>query len=171
LKKLIWIIALPLLLTSDLAANEPTLLSTFVGSWQAEGEAFGAPSTSEMVWSDTALSGKFFRLEYRINRPSSSGLQTIFSGLAFYQKPTSANTPAQTIKAFWADTNGSLHPVIATIDEHALIAEWGTPKTEQGRTRYQLIERDVLDVTDWVKKQGDWRQFNHTVFRRAAANP
>ena len=165
-----WFLVLILLLSPATEANEAPLLSVFVGSWQAEGEAFGAPSISEMVWSDTALGGKFFRLEYRIDRPASSGPKTIFSGLAYYQKSTSGKSSAPTIKAFWADTNGNLHPVSATIDGHALVAEWGTPDTEQGRTRYQLKEQNVMEVTDWVKTTSGWQQFNQTIFSRPATN-
>jgi len=119
-----------------------------------------------MVWNDTVLSGKFFRLEYRINRPASGGPQTIFSGLAYYQKSTNKQ-----FQAFWADTNGNLHPVSATIKGQALISEWGTADSEQGRTRYQLKGHNVLEVTDWVKTQDGMRQFNHTVFSRSANKP
>lgn len=171
MKKQFWILALTLLIIPAVAADDETILTAFIGSWQAEGEAFGAPSTSKMQWANSELSGKFLKLDYQINRTTPNGPQGIFSGIAYYQKPSSPVPANHEIRAFWADTNGSLHPVLATIDGQALIAEWGTPDTEQGRTRYQMTERDTIQVTDWVKTPDGWRQFNHAVFHRTVTKP
>lgn len=161
----VWVIALAVLISSAAAADPTSLLSSFVGRWQAEGEAFGAPSSSTMVWTDTAMGGKFFQLDYQINRTTDEGLLPIFAGRAHYRKSTD-----QQLQAFWIDTNGNLHPVSAIIEGSALVAHWGTVATEQGRTHYQLNEQDILEVTDWVKSSDGWRQFNHTLFTRTKPN-
>lgn len=161
----VWVIALTMLLSSTAAADPTSLLSSLKGHWQAEGEAFGAPSSSSMIWTDTAMGGKFFQLDYQINRTTAEGLQPIFAGRAYYRESSN-----QQLKAFWIDTNGNLHPVSAIVEDSALVAHWGTAETEQGRTRYQLNGQGILEVTDWVKSSGGWRQFNHTVFARAKPN-
>lgn len=168
MKKRFWILALALLAVPPVEADDKTVLSALIGTWQATGEAFGAPSTSKMQWTDGELSGKFLRLDYLINRTTPNGPAPIFSGVAYYQMPASSSPREQDVHAFWADTNGNLHPILATMEENTLIANWGTPKTEQGRTRYEITGQDTVDVTDWVKTPDGWRQFNHTVFTRTA---
>jgi hypothetical protein len=158
---------LALLIAQPAAANNDTIFDALIGYWQAEGNAFGAPSTSDMRWIDAELGGKFLRLEYRINRTTPDGPKPIFSGIAYYQKPLSPLKTNDKVQAFWADTNGNLHPILAVIEDNVLISNWGTPDTEQGRTRYQLSEQGTVEVTDWVKTADGWRQFNHTVFTRA----
>jgi len=162
-----WIIALVLLIAQPAAADNDTIFDALLGHWQAKGNAFGAPSTSDMYWVNAKLGGKFFRLEYQINRTTPDGTKPIFSGIAYYQKPASPVTANDKIKAFWADTNGNLHPISAMVEDNALISNWGTPDTEQGRTRYQLMELGTVEVTDWVKTPDGWRRFNHTVFNRS----
>lgn len=161
------VIAIALLIVPPAAADNDTIFSALLGSWQAEGNRFGAPSTSDMRWIDAELGGKFLRLEYQINRTTPDGPKSIFSGIAYYQKPASPLTASDKINAFWADTNGNLHPISAMVEDNALSSNWGTPDTEQGRTRYQLTVRGTVEVTDWVKTPDGWRQFNHTVFTRA----
>lgn len=166
MKKPFWILAITILMAPAIAAEDEAIFSTFVGKWQAKGAAFGAPSTSDMQWIDSELGGRFLRLDYQINRVTPKGPQPIFVGIAYYQKPTATKSLNQEIKAFWADTNGNLHPVSASVEGNALIALWGTPTTEQGRTRYQIIDQNTVEVTDWVKTPEGWQQFNQTAFSR-----
>ena len=167
MKKRFWILALVFLVVPPVAADNETIFSKLVGTWQAAGNAFGAPSTSIMQWTDGKLGGKFLRLDYLINRTTPNGPAPIFSGVAYYQMPASSSPREQDVHAFWADTNGNLHPISATIEENALAANWGTPTTEQGRTRYEMTDQGTVEVTDWVKTPNGWQQFNHTIFTRA----
>lgn len=171
MNKPLWILVLALLMAPAVAAEDETIFSTFVGKWHAEGAAFGAPSTSDMQWVDAELGGRFLRLDYQINRATPNGPQPFFTGIAYYQKSVAPFPANHKIQAFWADTNGNLHPISAHVEENALIANWGTPETEQGRTRYQIIDQNTVEVTDWVKMPDGWRQFNQTTFSRAKPKP
>lgn len=137
------------------------LLAQFEGAWVSNGDAFGAPATTTMRWAKT-LDGKFMRLEYRIEMTPTEGGPSRFEGTAYYQL-----TDGNSVRAFWADNAGSLHPVTATIEGAALVAFWGREEEgERGRSRYELLPSGDVEVTDWVKAGDDWRQFNHNVFNR-----
>ena len=140
------------------------------GEWTSADPAFGFPAHSTMQWS-LALDGKFSRLNYRIEMQTGDGSESdenataVFEGVAYYQFLDPFN-----LRAFWADSSGDLHPISADWDGEALVADWGRVGEKQGRTRYELIKHDEMAVTDWIKTDEGWRQFNHSVFRRQAVD-
>lgn len=136
------------------------LLEDFKGEWTSTDPAFGAPAQSAMRWS-SALGEKFSRLNYRIEMNEGA---SVFEGVAYYRK-----APGEKLTAFWADNSGDLHPITAVRDGQALVAHWGVEGEKQGRTRYELVSVDEIEVTDWIKTDEGWRQFNHNVFRRQGA--
>ena len=113
-----------------------------------------------MTWSP-ALNGRFVRLDYRIEMRPAPDQMSLFQGIAYYKAEG-----GDKLDAFWADNFGELHPISAEHDESALVALWGVEGSKQGRTRYELIAPDKIEVTDWIKTPEGWRQFNHTVFTR-----
>jgi hypothetical protein len=122
-----------------------------------------------MTWTHT-LDGEFAELSYRIDMRPSPEKTSVFEGKAFYQLTSSgSDTSPQEIRAFWADTNGSLNPIKATRDGNTLISYWGEPHTEEGRTAYELLSATERQITDWVKTPDGWRQFNQNRFVRAGA--
>ncbi len=147
--------------TASVAADDASLLlKKFEGDWVAENEE----ARTEMRWSE-ALGGKFMRIEYRINVKNETGETPVFDGTAYYQL-----AEGESLRAFWADTGGSLHPVSARREGNAMIAHWGRPdEGEQGRSRYELLPSGGVEVTDWVKTGDGWRRFNHNVFTRVSA--
>ena len=42
---------------------------------------------------------------------------------------------------------------------------------KQGRTRYELLDADRIEVTDWIKTPEGWRQFNQAIFARVGGGP
>ncbi len=149
-------------LSLSAAAEAPaSLLTQFIGEWSPSGEAFGAPAQSKMIWAP-ALGEKFLQIDYRIDMARASG-PAVFSGVAYYQLGE-----GETLKAFWADNSGDLHPILATREGEALISHWGVEGGKQGRTRYELLAPDQMQVTDWINTPEGWRQFNHNSFARAA---
>lgn len=134
-------------------------LEAFVGVWVSSGPAFGAPAKSTMRWVPD-LNGNFLRLNYRIEMQSSDAPMAVFEGVAYYKNSTDGK-----LRAFWADNSGDLHPITADWDGDALVSDWGVAGKKQGRTRYQLIRYDEMAVTDWIKTDEGWRQFNHNVFK------
>ncbi|MBX3242535.1 MAG: hypothetical protein KIT80_05295 [Chitinophagaceae bacterium] len=155
MKKLIF---LPLLLISccSLAQHTPNnILDIFVGNWHANGAAFGMPANITMNWTPV-LETRFYRLQYKIITIGKDSTQMIFEGIAYY-KPLGENRFAAT----WFDTQGSIHPIIASNDTTTLTSLWGTPETQQGKTTYKIINTQEIEVTDFImKKDGAWNKFN-----------
>lgn len=144
------------------AAEEPPFPERFIGVWTSNGDAFGGPARSMMVWAP-AFEGKFTRLEYRIEMQR--GEETpVFEGVAYYR---TADGPEW--RAFWADNSGDLHPIRAERDGEALIAHWGREGGKQGRTRYELTPAGEIVVTDWIRTAEGWRQFNQNTFIKVEA--
>ncbi len=137
------------------------LLEDFIGEWTSQDPAFSAPAQSTMRWSP-ALNEKFSRLNYRIEMNEGA---SVFEGVAYYKMASGEN-----LTAFWADNSGDLHPIVAMRDGQALVANWGVEGEKQGRTRYELIGADEIEVTDWIRTDDGWRQFNHNIFRRQEAD-
>ncbi|MFC2951141.1 hypothetical protein ACFOOP_04330 [Marinicaulis aureus] len=144
------------------AASPSALLVQLQGEWRSDGSAFGGAAESEMVWAP-ALNGKFYRLDYRVAVTRDDGAAFTFEGVAHYQLGE-----GDVLSAYWADNSGDLHPIRAERDGDALIAHWGLEGAKQGRTRYELLSSGEIDVTDWIRTEDGWRQFNHNRFFRAA---
>jgi len=138
------------------------LLEAFEGEWRSSDPAFGDPAQTEMQWSPT-LDGKFMRLDYRIDMRPDTENPASFEGVAFYRLESKDE-----LRAFWADNSGDLHPIRAERRDDGLHVEWGVDGAKQGRTLYELAAPDELQVTDWIKTEDGWRQFNHNVFTRAS---
>lgn len=136
------------------------LLETFEGEWRSSDPAFGGPAQTVMQWSRT-LDGKFMRLDYRIEMRPDTDDASVFEGVAFYRLEN-----ADELRAFWADNSGDLHPIRAERRDNGLHVEWGVEGGKQGRTLYDMIAPGEVEVTDWIKTDDGWRQFNHNAFTR-----
>lgn len=149
-------------------ADDTQPLKAFIGEWQSNGDAFGKPAISTISW-QPAFNGKFIRLDYAINSNDSGTPTPVFSGTAYYK-----HKGDNQFTAFWADSQGSLHPVEAKLTDTplgtAIISHWGSVDTEQGRTRYTLTQDGNLHVTDWVRAEGTWRAFNENTYTRISGN-
>ena len=160
--RIVFFILLCFQLPFSAAAETPArLLEQFTGEWRAEGAAFGAPAKSHMAWSP-ALSGKHFRIEYRIEMFRDAGT-SMFEGVGYYQL-----AEGEGLSGFWADNSGDLHPIRAEREGDALVSHWGVEDAKQGRTRYELLSSGEIEVTDWIRTDEGWRQFNNAVFRKRA---
>lgn len=147
---------------SAMGAEEATLLSKFAGEWRSDGDAFGKRAESRMTWR-VVLDDRFYRLDYKVTMHNDSEEPSVFQGVAYYQV-----SDQDGLAAYWADNSGDLHPIRASRDGDALVANWGVEGGKQGRTRYELLSADEMEVTDWIRTPGEWRQFNRNIFTRAA---
>lgn len=154
-----FLIAAACLSTAPAAAQDADWFDRAEGEWHAEGTSFGLPSTTRMVWTE-ALSGQFHRLDYRIDMTAPNGTMSSFEGIAHYRSTEAG------IDAYWADSTGDLHPIVATAADGALTAQWGRVGVKQGRSEYRFTD-DGMTVTDWLLTPDGWRQFNRTDFVRA----
>lgn len=144
-------------------AEETPIVENFIGTWISDGDAFGAPAQTTMVWAN-ALGGAFTHLDYRIEMRPASKSPSVFAGKAYYKRDGEG-----AYRAFWADSSGFLHPIVAVREGAALSVDWGVAGAKQGRTRYELTGEDEMQVTDWVLTDQGWREFNSNVFSRQSA--
>lgn len=154
-------LATPMALSED---AERSIFELLHGEWRSNEPAFGAPATSWMNWAPT-LDGKYFRLDYRIEIQPQDGVASTFQGVAYYR-----TTDGDVYQAFWADNSGDFHPITANRAGNALIAHWGVDGGKQGRTRYEFSAAGNVKVTDWIKTQDGWKQFNHNIFERSVSD-
>ena len=70
-------------------------------------------------------------------------------------------------RAQWFDNRGTTFPIEAYQIEQSLRSEWGSAETEQGGTVYVIQPDGRLRVTDFVRRDGTWRNFATHVFEKA----
>lgn len=144
-----------------------TVLNRFNGTWQGDGKAFGMPARLELKW-EWVLGNRFLRLSLRNEMRGANDQAQVFEGHAYYQS-ISSNSPATEAKyeAKWFDSRGISFPIKAHVDGDALIALWGSPETEQGKSVYRIMEPGKMEVIDSVRqKDGSWREFGKFVVLR-----
>lgn len=155
-----------LLLISSGYAQSPTepLLNRFSGTWSGEGKAFGRTARLDMKW-ERVLGNKFVRLSLRNEMQSSSGQKQVFEGHAYYQGVGA--TSDGKYEARWFDSRGVSFHIKAQTEGDSLVAFWGSPETEQGKSVYQIIAPDKMEVVDSVRqKDGTWREFGKFIVQR-----
>ncbi len=136
-------------------ASEPSALEFLSGEWEATAPAPETGIVSTLRWSKV-LDEQFYHVEYMRKLPSGS----VFLGAAFYK-----NTSGESTTGSWADSNGELLPIEAKIEANVVTSIWGGSE-KKGRTRYELVETDILIVTDWIKVRSGWKQFSKQTFQK-----
>lgn len=131
-------------------------LDMLAGRWSADCAEFAPGARCSLAWSE-GLHGDLMRVSYEVTDADGARL---FAGEGVYRGV------GDVFEGFWSDTNGSLHQLEARFADGVLTTLWGRPDTEEGRTRYALDGAGDLAVTDWVKLEGEWRQFMHAAYRR-----
>jgi hypothetical protein len=140
--------------------TEP-FLNRFRGSWQGEGKAFGMAASLHLKW-EWVLGDKFLRLSLRNTMRAASGQTQVFEGHAYYQPIGESKYAAE-----WFDSRGIAFPIKAQAAGDALIAFWGTPEQEQGKSSYRIVESGKMEVVDSVRqKDGTWKEFGRFVVTR-----
>jgi hypothetical protein len=133
-------------------------LDRFLGAWAGPGTLQGAKARLALRF-ERALGNRFVRIQHLNQVETPSGTMP-FEGLAVYRAAGAG------FAATWFDSFGHVYPVTASIEGDTLRAEWGTPETEQGRTVYRLTAPGVLEVTDSVKRQGEFQEFGRATLQR-----
>lgn len=149
----------------DFAQSPPAQPETFLkqleGHWQGEGKTLGMPArlrlSCEWVWKN-----KFLRLTIKNEMTSPNGQAQVFEGLAYYKAVSDGK-----YEATWFDSRGMSFPIKAVTEGNALIAFWGSPDKEQGKSIYRMLEPGKLEVIDEVRqKDGAWKEFGRFVARK-----
>lgn len=136
-------------------------LGRLQGEWEGEGKAFGGAARLRIKW-EWVLNNKFLRLTLRNEISAADGAKQIFEGQAYYR-----SNGVDKYAANWFDSRGISFPIKALLDGNTLIASWGSPETEEGKSTYQLIDQSTLEVVDSVRqKDGTFREFGRVTLKR-----
>ena len=142
-------------------SQKDQFLSRLEGTWQGDGKAFGIAANMELKW-EWVLNKKFLRLSLKNEMSMPNGQKQVFEGQAYYQA-----TGADKYEAQWFDSRGVTFPIKAHLEGDALVAMWGSPDKEEGKSIYRLVDASTLEVIDNVKqKDGTWREFGRATLRR-----
>lgn len=163
---LVCLVLSPLLYFTEASAQPQAeaFLKRFQGTWQGDGKAFGMPARLDLKW-DWVLGDKFLRLSLRNEMRNTNGQTQVFEGHAYYRPVGSANQSKY--EARWFDSRGTSFPILAHREGESLIALWGSPDQEEGKSVYRLVETGKLEVIDAVRqKDGSWREFGRFVLQR-----
>jgi hypothetical protein len=163
---LVCLILSPLLYFADVSAQPQAeaFLKRLQGTWQGDGKAFGMSARLHLKW-DWVLGEKFLRLSLRNEMRNAKGQMQVFEGHAYY-RPVGPTNEAK-YEARWFDSRGTSFQIQAHSEGESLIALWGSPDQEEGKSVYRLIEPGKLEVIDAVRqKDGSWKEFGRFVVHR-----
>ena len=136
-------------------------LSRLHGDWEGEGKAFGGAALMRIEW-EWVLENKFLRLNLRNEISAPNRPKQIFEGQAYYR-----SNGVDKYSAHWFDSRGISFPIKAQLEGNTLIAWWGSPETEEGKSTYQLIDEVTMEIVDSVKqKDGTFREFGRARLKR-----
>ena len=139
-----------------------TLLDRLAYEWSGEGMVLGRPSRASLVF-DHVLERQFVRLRFRNEMQAEDGRVVVFEGHGYYSAPDAAGE----LSGWWFDSRGLELPIQAKVTDRALIVDWGTEGTEQGRTTYTLEAVDELLVVDEVRSEdGTLAEFGRIAYRK-----
>ena len=147
-------------LSNQAGAQDSAVIRQFMGSWNGQGRLMGANAEFKMKW-DLVLGDKFVHLIFQNKRSDGEGREFILDAEAFYKPLDGAK-----LEGHWFDSRGMILPLQASVSDSTLTTHWGAPETEQGRTVYRLVSPGHIEVTDFVLRKGEWRQFGNAVYRR-----
>lgn len=126
---------------------------------EAPCKAFGAEALCTTVW--TAGKHASHRVQDYAIRSAETGA-VLFSGRGLYRiRPAGGdgNDGRNTVDGYWADSQGSVHKLVGTWNGTELAVTWGSPETEQGRSRYVFSSDGGITVEDWVLRTAGWQMF------------
>ena len=142
--------------------SSQSIFQLLEGTWQSNGPAFGQTAHSTMQWQPT-LDGRYFRVNYDIAFGAEDAPTSSFTGVGYYRM----DSDAETINGFWADNTGDLHPIEASVSADRILSTWGEQGKKLGQTEYRVLDGGDVEVTDWIWRDGEFRQFNQNSFKKA----
>lgn len=141
--------------------QQDKFLSRLQGDWEGDGKALGGTAHLRIKW-EWVLDNKFLRLTLKSEMTTANGAKRVFEGQAYYR-----SNGADKYAAHWFDSRGVAFPINAQLDGNTLVALWGSPESEQGKSTYQLIDETTMEVVDLVKqKDGTFREFGRAKLKR-----
>ena len=153
--------ALPVARTQ--AQDAAPVLEHWLGEWRGPGTNSGAPAKLLLNW-ERALGGRFVRLTL-VNEIGAQPPLQRFEGLALYWPGIDNH-----LNGRWFDSHGSTHILDSALDANSLTSEWGDGTIARGRSTYRLLEQNVMEVIDEIKRtDGTWHEFGRYRLTRVTA--
>ena len=127
----------------------------------------GMASRIAMTWA-SAFDGRFVRVTWSNAMTAKDGRTFRFHGEGTYA-PVAGDDGIHA--GTWFDSQGAVHSLAGRVAGDSLVTEWGPQGAPVGRTTYRLLDANALTVHDEIRRDGAWRSFGRTSFRRAKAAP
>ncbi len=160
-RRILLSLLLLLLVPAYASSQDDKFLKRLQGEWEGDGTALGGAARLRIKW-EWVLDNKFLRLSLRSEMSAADGARRLFEGQAYY-RPSGVDKYV----AHWFDSRGVTFPIKAQLDGSTLVAWWGTPETEEGKSTYQLIDETTMEIVDSVKlKDGTFREFGRAKLTR-----
>lgn len=151
--------------SQETPARAPDELSPmiFIGSWEAECDAFGTPARCESEWR-RGLSCTLFEQRYRVTSVEDGSL--MFAGHGVYRVRPGG------VDGYWSDSQGSIHELYGVWRDGSLVIDWGEPSTDRGRSSYQVGDNArSMTVIDWALTADGWDRFMTVSYDSVAHDP
>lgn len=147
-------------ITKDVIAKGDLTIGGFIGTWHGNGQLFGMKADFKITF-EWVLKKQFMQLTFLNNLKDKEGHEQELNSLAFYKL-----IGEDLLQGYWFDSRGTILPLNANMKDSVLTTLWGGPNTEKGKTIYSLVGIDRLDVTDYILKNEQWKEFGHAVYYR-----
>lgn len=149
-----------LLVPGYASSQEDNFLKRLQGNWEGDGKALGGAAHLQIKW-EWVLDNKYLRLTLK-SEITVADAKRVFEGHAYYR-----SSGVDKYVAHWFDSRGVSFPIKAQLEGNTLVALWGSPETEEGKSTYQLIDDTTMEVVDLVKqKDGTFREFGRVKMKR-----
>lgn len=121
--------------------------------WEGTGTLMNSPATYKMHWERT-LDNSFIKLQFENKRVDKDGKEINFKSHAYYKVGE-----ASKVTGTWFDSRGISFPLKGSVSKKELIIFWGSPETEEGKTRYTLQSDTEIHVMDYILRNGTYLPF------------
>lgn len=128
-----------------------------LGVWEGGGTLFKQMATFNMEW-ETKLNDKFIKLTFKNSFKAASGVETTMSANAYYH--------LEQRKGHWFDSRGMMLPLKLDINGQTMTVLWGDESTERGKTIYSVIDKEHINVQDFVFRDNLYLLFGEANYKR-----
>jgi hypothetical protein len=138
------------------------LLEPWIGAWRGPGNNSGVDADLSLRF-ERVLGGRFVRLSLS-NQIGPPATRQLFEGMALYWSAADGQ-----LRGSWFDSQGTVYALDVQLFGPTLVAIWRDDRQPRGRSSYQLIQPDQLEVLDSVRApDGSWREFARYRLKRAS---
>lgn len=151
-------LTLLIIITSfSLGYSQTNELSSFEGDWKGKGLLMGRDANFTMKW-EQVLQNKYYKLVFENQFTDKSFTMNAHGYYRFSNDST--------FSGYWLDSRGVSFPLKGSFSKNTLTVFWGSKELEEGKSVYELVSPDSMNVTDFVIRNGDYQQFAEASYTR-----